>query len=121
LRQAAVEFGVSAPSLKRRLAAINELPGTDGQYGTSQLLRALYGDFSAEKLRKLRADRELCEAKLGILTRDYLPRERIVNMLATSWLVIRRAIEGSSMSEADKRSILKRLAEPNFEELETGS
>jgi hypothetical protein len=103
---------VSAPSIKRRLAAIGELPGTDGQYSTTQLLKALYGDLSAEKLRKLRADRELTEAKLSVINRDYLPREGVINSLTNSLLFVRRGIEGSSMTEVEKRRLLKYLASP---------
>src|SRR5262245_14000376 len=114
LKLACSEFGVSLSRLQGRLKAVNELPGTDGHYSTNQLLKALYGDFSAEKLRKLRADRELTEAKLAIITRDYLPREAVISAQTNSLLIVRRAIEGSSMTEAEKRRVLKYLADPRL-------
>src|SRR5215470_6408760 len=98
MRMAMSEMGVSMALLQARLKAAGELPGSDGHYGTNQLLNALYGDINSERLRKLMADRELTEVKRAILAKEHIPRERVISVLSNSYLVIRRAIESLNIS-----------------------
>ncbi len=110
LRTAATEFGWTTESLGRKLNQAGQVPGADKCYSTAQIVSALFGNISAERLRKTAAEADNWELKNAVLRGESLPRGLLTPALEQIFVVIKQLIMGSSMTTAEKRDLLNTIA-----------
>jgi len=106
IEAAAGDFGIDRKTLKNRIRELGLGPGTDNKFSTQDICKAVFGDYSGERLRKLKAERELLEIELGKQRRELIPVDEVYKLLENIFLAIRSKIIGSHLSQSEQDAIL---------------
>jgi hypothetical protein len=95
----------------RRLALAKEQPDTTTQtFSTKQLLVAIYGDISAERLREVRERADNLSLKNRALRGELLERTELEHAGAQFMIAVKARIETSSMPKTERQALLSDLA-----------
>ena len=105
------EFGIDYRSLKRVLHSAQQEPGVDGKYSTKQIVSAIFGDISGEKLRKTRAEADLLELQLGIERGQVIPAGVAERLWSDVTQAIKAVILASGLSELERDELFSKLRE----------
>jgi hypothetical protein len=107
--RAALEFGLSKDTLRKRLATAGEKPDRSGTYSTPQIVRALYRGLAAEKLRETRGKADNWALKNAALRGELLSREGVLAAGEALFAALGPAIERSALGREEKRALLETL------------
>jgi hypothetical protein len=106
------EFAINRVTLQRRFTEVGIAAGSDGLYGTADIVSAIMGgSIAAEKLRKTTAEATNMEIKNSTAKRDYLPRQEVLSCMEGTFHEMAATIKGSGVDESLKRSLLQSLAD----------
>ena len=86
-------------------------PGLDGRYSTKQIVSAIYGDISGEKLRKTRAEADLLELQLQTERGLVVPAAEAERLWTSVTLATKAVIAGSGLTDAEKEELFSKLRE----------
>jgi hypothetical protein len=103
------EFRIDRRTLLRRLEETKIQAEPDGTYSSPQVRELFEGGMAALRRAKVQAETRVLDLKAGVIERNYLKRRDLEIALAAEYNGIRRIIERSKLSQADKRQLLLML------------
>jgi hypothetical protein len=97
-------------TLRKKLKACEETPDENGLYTTQQVVGALYGDSSRERIRETKERADNWRLKNDILRGELLPKSLLVPALENIFIIIVQLIQASSLSALEKKDLLANIA-----------
>ena len=110
LFKGAREFAVNEHTLGKKLGEANELPGPDECFSTRQILRGLYGEVYAERLRKTKEEADSVALKNAIMRSDFLPRRELERLLAEIAGAMVQTIKASPLPRESQDDLRRALS-----------
>jgi|SRR5271165_3470189 len=104
------EFGMTPETLSRKLNHAEQVSGPDKCYSTAQIVAALFGDITAERLRKTKEEADNMSLKNQILRGESLPRALMTPALEQIFVVIKQLVMASSMTTVEKKDLLDAIS-----------
>lgn len=116
LLKAQKEFGVSRDVLKTKLDQAGEQPGEDSCYGTPQIIKAIFTDAKAERVRLTREQADKVSLDNAQTRREQAPMAQ-VEKVWTAWAIgIRDAVRDQEITAEQKQNILAAVRDVDPEE-----
>lgn len=110
LEVACAEFDINTRTLSSRLKQEGIDPDKAGHWTTKQIVRAIYNDLEAERIRKTRAEADQVQMQNRITAGDYVHVETFCKKYEVVAREMVRIIKSSTMTEEDQRKTLLALA-----------
>ena len=116
LNFAQTEFDVHRDTLKTRLTQQGEVPDAEGFYTTKQILKALFTDAKAERIRLTREQADKVSLDNAQTRREQAPMLQ-VEKVWTGWAIgIRDAVRDQEITQEQKQNILAAVRDIDPEE-----
>jgi hypothetical protein len=110
--RAGTEFGVSHTSLRYALAKASEHPDQDGLFGTRQIVAALHGSMSQEKLATQRELRKKLQLENAITTASVVDKAGLMKGLsALADAMVHRVMAHTELPREVREDFLRDLSE----------
>ena len=98
-------MGISAGTLKQRLADSNAAPGEDHCYSSRQLFDACFGSLHRARLRQIEGEIKHTAFRTGILEGAYLERADLEHAIVLT-LAVKKPFVDSPTTISDRKMIL---------------
>jgi hypothetical protein len=99
------EFGRDAATIQKQLKAANIQPDPSGTYSTKQICAAIFGDTHAARLRLVNAQALRNEVAAKKESGEVLPVDIAFQACSNVLFAVRRVIEMSGLTNAEKDEI----------------
>ena len=110
IEPASREFGCDGETLSKALKRASIEPAfKDGAFSTSQIVAALFGDYDAQRTRKITAEADLLEMEKRQTVRDWIPAELVESMWGKIITELRQKITFLEVPDEKKKEILEDL------------
>ena len=104
------EFNIDKLTLDKRLAEAGIAAGPDSLYSTAQILAAVTGgSLQAERLAKIRSEREYRDLKNAEMRGELLSKAKLLRSVKTAFQAIRQVILSSPLPSQAQDTIFKHL------------
>jgi hypothetical protein len=106
-----VEFRIGKTTLVRRIEDCGLEPGPDGCFSGYQIRQLLESnrDVIASRRDKMEAEASLARARVAVIEKVYLRRDKLAIALANTYQYMRKVIERSGLAEASRVALLRAL------------
>lgn len=110
IRRAAAEFKISIPTLIGKLNAVEEKPDADKTFATAQIVRALFGDLHALRLRKAGEEGDKVALANQITRGEFLSRRDLEAAFLQIALGVKEVVRGSGLSQEAQMDVMRQIA-----------
>lgn len=110
VEQAAAEFDASRETIHDAIKKQGILPGTDNQFSTMQICKAVYGDIDAAILERTRNQAKVLSIEIAQSEGRLIPVDEWIPVINNALTAMKRCIESAAnLEKADKNKIIKEL------------
>ena len=110
LFKASREFGTAEITLGKKLGEAGEVAGPDECFSTRQILRGLYGEVYAERLRKTKEEADMVGLKNAAMRGDFLSRFELQNLFGQIAHAILEIIKSSGLTKEEQNDVRRQIA-----------
>lgn len=115
IARAASEFNWDKDTLTKALKRAS-IEGSNGTFGTAEIVKACFGDLDGEKLRKISREADLLEVDLAKARSQVLPTDDVLRVWVDVIVAIRQVVKSSALSDNEKNECLRQIRELNIKD-----
>lgn len=107
---AAREFGITAPTLRKRLITAREMAARDKCYSTEQIVKAIFGSIQGERLREIKERADNMALKNASFRGEMLDRGELTRALEGIFLAVNQILSAASLPKELRDDLLSTIA-----------
>ncbi|SRR5258708_39246444 len=97
-------------TLRKKLRAERQFPGSDGKYSTEQVCAAIYSEATRERLRGTKERADNWSLRNAIMRSESLPKAAVIDALSKTFDVIAQLVQSSALTSQEKKDVLAAIS-----------